>query len=36
MDESNLLIRGDCPYNYDCKHTDCMECAKIHQGEKEE
>lgn len=35
MDESNLLIRGDCPYGYRCKAMDCMECMKIRHGEKE-
>ena len=36
MNESNLLILGVCPYNYECKHTDCLECAKIHHGEIKE
>lgn len=35
MNESELLIKGDCPYGYDCKHPDCMECMNIHNGEKE-
>ena len=36
MNESELLMKGDCPYGYRCKAVDCMECMKIHNGEKEE
>lgn len=32
----NLLMNSDCPYNYQCKAVDCMECMKIYHGEKEE
>lgn len=28
-----LLIGGECPFNYQCKHPDCMECMNIHMGE---
>ena len=31
---SELLMKGDCPYNYDCKDPDCMECIKIHSEER--
>lgn len=36
MKESELLMNSDCPYNYQCKAVDCMECVEIHRGEKEE
>ena len=38
MNEStgNLLMNSDCPYNYQCKAVDCMECIEIHRGENKE
>ena len=36
MNESELLMKGDCPYHYQCKAVDCMECMKIYHGEKED
>lgn len=36
MNESELLMKGDCPYNYQCKAVDCMECVEIHHGEKKD
>ncbi len=30
-----LLMNGDCPYNYQCKAVDCMECVEIHNEKKD-
>lgn len=32
---TNLLHKSECPYDYQCLSTDCMECVKMHmeQGE---
>ena len=30
-----LLYTRECPFDYQCKANDCMECAKMHM-EKEE
>lgn len=29
-----LLHNRECPFNYHCQNTDCVECLKIHM-EKE-
>ena len=30
----NLLYKRECPFDFNCLTTDCMECVKIHM-EKE-
>lgn len=33
---STLLYERECPYDYQCLATDCMECIKMHmEGEKD-
>ena len=31
-----LLMNRNCPYNFQCKAVDCLECIEIHRREKEE
>lgn len=31
-----LLMNAECPYNYQCKAVDCLDCIEIHRGEKED
>ena len=31
-----LLMNSECPYNYQCKAVDCLDCIEIHRGEKED
>ena len=30
-----LLHKRECPYGYQCKTNDCMECAKMHMEKGE-
>ena len=32
---SSLLYKRECPFGYQCKTNDCMECAKIHMEKGE-
>lgn len=32
---ANLLHERECPYDYQCLATDCMECVKIHMEKGE-
>lgn len=31
---ATLLHRSECPFNFHCQSTDCVECLKLHMGEK--
>lgn len=33
---AGLLLNKDCPYDYQCKAMDCMECIEIYMEDKNE
>ena len=33
---ADLLLNMDCPFGYQCKAVDCMECIEMHMEESED
>lgn len=31
---ADLLLNKECPFDYQCKALDCLECAEIHKEEQ--
>ena len=34
MNMAGLLFNKECPFDYQCKALDCMECAEMHREEQ--